>query len=190
MKAIGPCSVGALLLGALVTGCYSEPKQPAVQSHAVAVAQHDDARGVTSPQPTTQAGAPQAQPNAPAGNEYVTSLPPGGLPSTVPPQGLPEAQPLDDRAHASQIVTDATQQIERLNRVLSMSAEDSRHVSIQAAVGQLQSIRERVLKDIQSLDAAGASSTDDSQHVLLNRDVSDLQSALRDSYKYAPPSSQ
>lgn len=202
MRTIALCSVGALLLGASAIGCYDEPEQPAARSTAIAspppqqggsvtVVHHDDAKGATMAQPTAQPAAPQAQPNTPVINNFVTSPPPtAGLPATTPPQDTTAAQPSDDRSRASQVVAEATQQIDRITRVLSMSVNDKRHADIEAAVGQLQAKRERVLKDMKALETTGASSSDDTQHIILNRDVSDLQAALRDSYQYAPPSTQ
>jgi hypothetical protein len=204
MRNLALWSVGALLLCTSATGCYDEPEQPAVHSQAAVVSQpapqggsvtvvhHDDERGVasTQPQTATQPGATQAQPNTPVINNFVTTPSPGAPPSATAPLEPPTAQPPDERARASQIVAEATQQIDRLTRVLSMSAKDSRHADIEAAVAQLQSKRERVLKDIQTIETTGASSSDDTQHIILNRDVSDLQGALRDSYQYAPPSTQ
>ncbi len=206
MRTIALCSVGALLLGASAIGCYDEPERPAVhtraavasqqpaqpQSGSVTVVHHDDARaGLTSAQAPVQPGAAQAQPNTPVINNFVTPPPTGAQPpSAAAPQGVAGAQPTDDRARASQVVAEATQQIDRLTRVLSMSAKDSRHADIEAAVGQLQSRRERVLKDVEVLETTGASSADDTQHIILNRDVSDLQATLRDSYQYAPSSTQ
>lgn len=204
MRTIALCSVGALLLGASAIGCYDEPERPAVQSRAAVVTQpaprqqtggsvtvvhHDEPRGVTATQPT-------AQPNPPVINNFVTAPPsqaqdPSAQPSPPTAQPAPiTAQPTDDRARASQIVAEATRQIDRLTRVLSMSARDDRHAEIEAAVGQLEAKRERVLKDIKTLETTGASSSDDTQHILLNRDVSDLQLALQKSYEFAPPSTQ
>lgn len=210
MRTIALCSVGALLLGASVLGCYDEPEQPAVRSRAavvshpappqqaggsVTVVHHDDQRGLTSAQPPAQSGAAEPQPNTPVINNFVTAPPQTqdqGPQSTAPstPQAPITAQPTDDRSRASQVVAEATQQIDRLTRVLSMSAKDGRHAEIEAAVGQLNAKRERVLQDIKSLETTGASSSDDTQHIILNRDVSDLQGALRKSYEFAPPSTQ
>lgn len=215
MRTIALCSVGALLLGASVLGCYDEPEQPAVRSRAAVVSQpaapqqsgsvtvvhHDDQqRGVMSAQPPAQqSGAAESQPNTPVINNFVnppattsqtqtTTQEPNAQPSAPSTQPAPTAtESNDDRARASQVVAEATQQIDRLTRVLSMSAKDSRHADIEAAVGKLQSKREHVLKDIKSLESTGASSSDDTQHIILNRDVLDLQAALRKSYEYAPP---
>jgi hypothetical protein len=201
MRTIALCSVGALLLGASTVSCYDEPAQPEVrsgttvvtqsppqQSGSVTVVHRDDGRGVMSTQPAAPPAAAQARPNAPVINNFVTSEAPGAPPTATTPQDVAPAQPIDDRARATQVVAEATQQIDKLTRVLSMSARDSRHADIEAAVAQLQAKRERVLKDIESLEIAGASSADDTQHVILNRDVSDLQEALRASYKYDPSS--
>ncbi|HEX8791332.1 MAG TPA: hypothetical protein VF765_10320 [Polyangiaceae bacterium] len=210
MRTIALCSVGALLLGASALGCYDEPEQHPARSTAVVtqpvmappvggsvtVVHRDDQRGVASTQAPAQPGATQAQPNTPVINNFVTAPPSStqdqsaqssSLPTQPPPLA---ATPTDDRARASQIVAEATQQIDRLTRVLSMSAKDARHTEIEAAVGQLESKREHVLKDIKTLETTGASSSDDTQHIILNRDVSDLQLALQKSYEYAPPSTQ
>jgi hypothetical protein len=204
MRNLALWSVGALLLGASATGCYDEPEQPAAHSQAavvsrpaaqpqggsVTVVHHGDDRGVASTQAPSRQGAAQAQPNTPVINNFVTPPPPAAQPSATAPLDSPAAQPADDRARASQIVAEATQQIDRLTRVLSMSANDSRHADIEAAVARLQSRRERVLQDMKTIETTGASSSDDTQHIMLNRDVSDLQTALRDSDQYAPQSAQ
>jgi hypothetical protein len=182
MRSILLWSVGALLLGASIGGCFRQSEQtsartrepvasttPEIRSTDTVVTrrgdeilQRGDQRGVTAAQP----GTPAAQPYTPPG---------------------------DARSRATETVALASRQIERLTR-MAETADPERRSDLDSTLGDLQSRREKVLQDMRELElrgpASAASTSDDRLRSELDRDLSALQMSLQDSYDFAPPPSR
>jgi hypothetical protein len=177
MRSILVWSVGALLLGASATGCYRQSEQPIA---------------------TTRAPAPTAeQPQAPStvvterGDEVLQRSERKGVTAAQPatPAAQPPAAPVDDRERASQIVTLASRQIERLTRMRE-TADPERRSELDSTIGDLQSRREKVLQDMRELELRGPTSAADRLRSELDRDLNDLRMTVRDSFDVAPPPGQ
>lgn len=177
MRFIVPWSVAAVLLCAATAGCVDHTEQlpvatrtavqatPQPQPGATLVLQHGDEKGVTAAQPSTPAARPQG------------SLPPVHDRLT------------EERARVSEVVTLATQQMDRLTR-MQQHADPDRQSALAAAVDDLQGRREKVLQDMREMEIRGPAASPSASDTLneeLYRDLGELQGAVRDSYAVAPP---
>jgi hypothetical protein len=100
----------------------------------------------------------------------------------------PAATEQDDRARASEVVAQASDQIDRLQRIQSMSTNAHREV-LDNALYELEHDREKVLLDMRALDAQPPAQRG-ATHSELQRDLADLQASLHTSYRIAPPPTQ
>lgn len=172
MRSILAWSLGALLLGAAaVTGCVDQAEQhPARARAAIAPAPtpQPQASGPVVVQHGNEKGVTEAQPAAPPPPPYTVG---------------------DERAHVSRAVAAASQQIDRLRRMLE-TADPEHRDELDTAIHDLQSRRERVLQDMREYEMRGAAvspTVSDALRSEMDRDLDALQSALHDSYDLAPP---
>jgi hypothetical protein len=185
---------GALALGVLVhAGCaerryeQARAERPATPVGTTAVVSR------RRPPPAPRQGPPAVArdtlgetppPSGPATNTAppTTNIAPPA-PGVTEEQAPPESA--EERARATKVVAEASSQIDRLQRIQSMSTEAHRD-DLDAAVYELQRKRERVLQDLRELDMQppqqrariGAE---------LQGDLGDLGAALAVSYRFAPP---
>jgi hypothetical protein len=103
------------------------------------------------------------------------------------PQG-PTTLEQDDRAHVSEVVAQASDQIDRLQRIQSMSANAHRE-GLDNALYDLEHKREKVLQDMRELDVQPPAQGS-AIRAELQRDLLDLQSALNATYRFSPPPSK
>ncbi len=189
MRCILAWSVGALLLGASITGCVDQTGHPPARTRArvtaspqpqvgsTIVVHHENERGVTEAQPPSP-------PPPPVINKIVTNEAEGQPPVAD--------QLSETRARVSQAVAVATQQIDRLTRI-EESADPERHVELEDTIGDLKSRREKLLQDMRELELRGPAyspAATDSLRSEMDHDLADLQESVRESYTIAPPPSR
>jgi hypothetical protein len=138
---------GALVLGALVhAGCAEQRNETARGARPTAPV---GTSAVLPERPPP--AAPQPSPPV-AGETLRESAPPSGPETNTPPPapGTTEEQPAPDegeeRTQATKVVAEASSQIDRLQRMQSMSTEAHRD-DLDNAVYDLERKRERVLQD-------------------------------------------
>jgi hypothetical protein len=177
MRSILLWSVGALLLGASVSGCYRVSEQPIASTRA--------------PAPTAEQPQPPGTVVTRRGDEILQRGEQKGVTAAQP--ATPAAQPStplsDDRGRVQEVVALASRQIERLTR-MEETADPERRSELDSTIGDLQSRREKVLQDMRELELRGpasAASTSDRLRSELDRDLNDLQMTVRDSFDVAPP---
>jgi hypothetical protein len=145
--------------------------------------------------PPAAAAAP-ATPGHPAAN---TAPPAYGIHGggTYSAYGATEAQPRPsaagdaverERARVAQLVGEATFQIDRLQRIQSMSTDANRG-RLDGALDKLEHARERVLQGLRTLEAEPAEQRD-ATYAQIEIDLSDLRAALDVSLAIAPPPGQ
>jgi len=187
MRSILLWSVGALLLGASVSGCFRQSEQPPASTRApVATAPQPQSpgtvvtrRGDEIVQRGERKGVTEAQPATPAAQP-------------TPPATQPSVPLSEDRGRVSEAVAKASRQIERLTR-MEQTADPERRSELDSSIGDLQSRREKLLQDMRELEVRGPASPASMSDTLrseLDRDLSDLLKSLRDSYDIAPPPGQ
>jgi hypothetical protein len=208
MRTLAAVSTVALLLGALGLGCVEDHPVPARHARAVV---GSDVGSTVAMQPrhdeaTVQPAAPRAvaprayaplqpalSPSRSIVNNVTESPPPRGAGTNVAPPayGVTEAQASsssEDRERVAKAVGSASMQIDRLQRIQSMSAETHRE-GLDGALYDLQHKREKVLADLRELDLQPATERVAIRSEL-DHDLVDLQTALRMSYEFAPPPAQ
>jgi len=193
MRAIVVVSVGALVCGALATGCVEEERVPA-RAHPAAAGRTTVVVSSRERPPAPTVGVTNAQPASPP-PPVVTNViePPAPTTNVAPPAyGATAAQPgspltTEDDAEASRAVAEASTQIERLQRVQSTTPVE-RKVDVDTAITDLDGKRARVLQDLRQAGAQRAAQADERGQ--LERDLAELKSAVRASYSILPPPSQ
>jgi hypothetical protein len=210
MRTIVVSCAGALLLWALgQVGCVEEERAPAqavgpaaAPPEATVVRQHQrppvTAVQPAQPQPVVQAAPPGAPPQSPPivdnGIEPSPRAPGGAATNIAPPAyGATEAQgqmlpEQEERSRASEVVAQATDQIDRLQRIQSMSA-DAHREGLDNALYDLEHRREKVLQDMRELDLQPPEQRR-AIRAELQRDVADLQASLHAAYRISPPPSK
>jgi hypothetical protein len=94
----------------------------------------------------------------------------------------------DQRARASEVVSQASDQIDRLERIQSMSA-DAHREGLDNSLYDLEHKREKVLQDMRELDVQPPAQRD-AIRTELQRDLADLQGALQSAYRFSPAPSK
>jgi hypothetical protein len=173
MRAIVVSCAGALFLSALAPfGCVEEERAPAR---------------------TARPAAQMAQP-PPIDSEAVepSTPPPGGAAANVAPPatGAPESQgsmppEQDERTRATEVVSRASDQIDRLERIQSMSA-DAHREGLDSALYDLEHKRAKVLQDLREIDVQPPAQRS-AMRTELQRDLADLQDSLLSAYRISPP---
>jgi hypothetical protein len=168
----------ALFCSGLAVACIQEERVPPVGTS------HRSASTVVVTQPS--AGVTNAQPTPPLVHDVV-ERPPPTLNVEPPASGVTEAQP-DVRSRARQVVGVASQQIDRLRRMESTSA-NAHHEDIDAVRTDLENKRERVLQGLREMELLPSDRAMDVERQV-DSDVAALQVAIRSSYAIAPPAFQ
>ena len=197
--------LGAAVVGFALSSCLEQPPR-----HSHAYYYYPSPAWAAAPAPgTTVPGVSSPPPPPPVVSAVVTAPPaaattsgeatPPQVPSAAtkteatPAEGATEQQPAeqrqpDERNDALRIVAVASQQIQRLSRILKSAQEPTQRHDVESILGDLERQREKVLQDLSELELEPAEG--DRLPQLLSGDVQDLQRSLTASYATAPPPSQ
>ena len=195
--------IGPALLVPAFASCLEQPPRvrhayyyhyppPAVAVATPPVAEGPGVSAPPSPPPVVTAAvvAPPATATTPAETPPPSQVPSKAAASSD--EGSAERQATEHepgaRDTAVRVVALASQQIERLSRILKSAEDPAQRHDVESILGELERQREKVLQDLSELELDPAAG--DRLRQLLSGDLLDLQRSVTASYSTAPPPSQ